>query len=86
MDQELFKQVQAVIAETLNVDSALIKPDSKFQDDLGADSLALMELVMAFEEKFQISIPDEDLEKIRTVEDVVNYIAGHLKDKKGGGA
>jgi acyl carrier protein len=54
-----------------------IKPESSFIDDLGADSLGLVELVLAFEEKFEIDIPDEDTEQIRTVQDAVSYIQKH---------
>ncbi|MCH5322047.1 MAG: acyl carrier protein [Helicobacter sp.] len=70
----LFDDVKAVVVEQLNVNAGEVKPESKFVDDLGADSLDVVELVMALEEKFEIEIPDEDAEKIVTVGDVVSYI------------
>jgi len=80
VDQELFEQVRKLVAEELNIDEAEVTPQASFQDDLGADSLALVELVMAFEEKFELdNIPDEDMEGIRTVQDAVGYIAGRKK-------
>ena len=66
-------------AEFLDVDEKDIKPESSFIDDLGADSLGLVELVLAFEEAFEIDIPDEDTEKIRTVQDAVDYIEKNAK-------
>ncbi len=70
----LFEDVRAIVVEQLNVDEASVKEDSKFADDLGADSLDVVELVMALEEKFDIEIPDEDAEKISTVKDAMDYI------------
>jgi acyl carrier protein len=70
--------VKKIIKEQLDVDEKDIKPESTFIDDLGADSLGLVELVLAFEEAFEIDIPDEDTEKIRTVQDAVDYIEKHL--------
>lgn len=67
-------EVKKIIKEQLDVDEKDIKPESSFIDDLGADSLGLVELVLAFEEAFEIDIPDEDTEKIRTVQDAVDYI------------
>ena len=76
MDDEIYAQVRKLVAEELGVDEAEVTPQTSFQEDLGADSLALVELVMAFEDKFEIeNIPDEDAEKIRTVQDAVDYIA-----------
>jgi len=66
--------VKRIIKEQLDVDEKDIKPESSFIDDLGADSLGLVELVLAFEEAFEIDIPDEDTEKIRTVADAIKYI------------
>ncbi|MDQ1244119.1 MAG: acyl carrier protein, partial [Campylobacterota bacterium] len=63
-----------VVVEQLSVSADEVKEDSKFVEDLGADSLDVVELVMALEEKFDIEIPDDEAEKIRTVKDVVNYI------------
>jgi len=63
------------------VDEAEVTPNASFVDDLGADSLDTVELVMAFEEAFEIEIPDEDAEKIRTVQDAITYINQHAKAK-----
>ena len=68
------EQVKAIVAEKLGVNVDQIKPESSFIDDLGADSLDTVELVMAFEEKFNIEIPDEDAEKMKTVGDAINYL------------
>jgi acyl carrier protein len=75
-------KVKQIIVEQLGVDEAEVTPKASFVDDLGADSLDTVELVMAFEEAFDIEIPDEDAEKIRTVQDAVNYIGAHAKDKE----
>ena len=70
-------EVKRIIKEQLDVDEKDIKPESTFIDDLGADSLGLVELVLAFEEAFENDIPDEETEKIRTVQDAVDYINKH---------
>lgn len=70
----LFEDIQSVIAEQLNVDVAQVTPEAEFVKDLGADSLDVVELIMALEEKFGIEIPDEQAEKIVNVGDVVKYI------------
>ncbi len=75
-------KVKQIIVEQLGVDEAEVTPKASFVDDLGADSLDTVELVMAFEEGFDIEIPDEDAEKIRTVQDAVNYIGAHAKKEK----
>ena len=67
-------KVQAIICEQLDVDAADVVPEASFADDLGADSLDLVELIMAMEEQFDVSIPDEDAEKISTVQDAIDYI------------
>ena len=72
---EIADKVKEIISQQLDVDVAQIKPESAFIEDLGADSLAIVELVLAFEEQFDINIPDEDTEKIRTVGDAVSYIS-----------
>ena len=72
--RDVLAEVKRIINEQLDVDEKDIKPESSFIDDLGADSLGLVELVLAFEEAFEIDIPDEDTEKIRTVQDAVDYI------------
>ncbi|MFB1280845.1 acyl carrier protein [Helicobacter pylori] len=70
----LFEDIQAVIAEQLNVDTVQVTPEAEFVKDLGADSLDVVELIMALEEKFGVEIPDEQAEKIVNVGDVVKYI------------
>jgi len=77
VDEELFGQVKDVIAEQLNVDESEVHEDSSFVDDLGADSLDLVELVMALEDNFDMKIPDEDVEAIKTVGDAIAYIESH---------
>jgi acyl carrier protein len=80
VDDEIYAQVRKLVAEELSVDEAEVTPQAGFQEDLGADSLALVELVMAFEDKFEIdNIPDEDAEKIKTVQDAVDYIAARKR-------
>ena len=76
---DIFAEVKRIIVEQLDVDEAQIKMDSSFIDDLGADSLGLVELVLAFEESFDLDIPDEDTEKIRSVKNAVEYIQQHSK-------
>ena len=71
-----FDQVKKIVKEQLGVEEDEIQMSSTFVDDLGADSLDIVELIMAFEEEFNIEIPDEKAEKIKTVEDVVKYIDG----------
>jgi acyl carrier protein len=70
----LFDEVKEVVVEQLNVSPDEVKEESKFVEDLGADSLDVVELVMALEEKFDIEIPDEDAEKITTVKDAIQFI------------
>ncbi len=70
----LLDDVKEVVVEQLDCDPAEVKEDSRFIEDLGADSLDVVELVMALEEKFDIEIPDEDAEKILTVADAIKYI------------
>jgi acyl carrier protein len=71
---EISDKVKEIVSQQLDVDVTNVKEESAFIDDLGADSLAIVELVLAFEEQFEIDIPDEDTEKIRTVGDAVKYI------------
>lgn len=73
------QKVKQIIVEQLGVDEAQVDDTASFVDDLGADSLDIVELVMAFEEAFDIDIPDEDAEKIGTVKDAVAYIEGKAK-------
>jgi acyl carrier protein len=70
----LLEDIKEVVVEQLSVKAEEVKEDSKFVEDLGADSLDVVELVMALEEKFDIEIPDDEAEKIQTVKDVVSYI------------
>lgn len=74
MSSDTFETVKKIVAEQLEVDSARITPEANFVNDLGADSLDTVELVMALEEEFDIEIPDEEAEKITTVQDAVNFI------------
>lgn len=73
----IYDQVKAIIVEQLGVDAEDVKSEASFVDDLGADSLDIVELVMALEEKFDLQIPDEDAEKIRKVGEAVKYIQEH---------
>jgi acyl carrier protein len=75
------ERVKQIIVEQLGVDEGEVTANASFVDDLGADSLDTVELVMAFEEAFDIEIPDEQAEKIRTVKDAVDYINAHSKGK-----
>jgi acyl carrier protein len=74
---DIAQRVKEIIAKNLDVDANDIKPESSFINDLGADSLAIVELVLALEEEFELDIPDEETEKIRTVQDAVDYIQQH---------
>ncbi|HXX27593.1 MAG TPA: acyl carrier protein [Terriglobales bacterium] len=76
------EKVKQIIIEQLGVDEGEVTQNASFVDDLGADSLDTVELVMAFEEAFEIEIPDEDAEKIRTVQDAVDYVSKHAKGGK----
>lgn len=71
------QRVQAIIGKQLGVDADRVAPEASLLDDLGADSLDVVELAMALEEEFSIEVPDEDLEKIRTVQDIVDLIQAH---------
>ena len=73
----MLEKLAAVIREQLNLEDVEITEKSNFKDDLGADSLDLFELVMSLEEEFGVEIPSEDLEKIATVGDIVNYLKEH---------
>ena len=72
-------KVKSIIADQLGVGEEEIKPESSFIEDLGADSLDIVELVMAMEEEFEVEIPDEEAENIKTVGDAINYINTHKK-------
>ncbi len=72
------QRVKRIVAEQLGVNEADIKIESTFVDDLGADSLDTVELVMALEEEFECEIPDEEAEKITSVQQAIDYVSGHL--------
>jgi acyl carrier protein len=78
----MVEKVKQLIAEQLGVDEAEVTPSASFVDDLGADSLDQVELVMALEEAFDLEISDADAEKIRTVQDAIDYIEKHAKVSK----
>ena len=73
---DIAKRVKEIVAEQLGVEEAQVLTESSFMDDLGADSLDTVELVMALEEEFDIEIPDEDAEKIKSVGNAIDYIKG----------
>ena len=75
----MLDKVKEIIVEQLGVDADQVKPGSNFVDDLGADSLDTVELIMSFEEEFGVEIPDTEAEKIKTVQEVINYIEAHKK-------
>jgi len=74
-----FEKVQAIIAEYLDLEEDTITMESQLVDDLGADSLDAVDIVMALEDEFDIEIPDEDLEKMSKISDVVKYLEDHVK-------
>jgi acyl carrier protein len=75
------EKVIEIISQKLNLSKDQVKPEASFVDDLGADSLDLVELVMAMEETFGMEVPDEDAEKLRTVKDVIEYVKSKVGDK-----
>jgi acyl carrier protein len=77
--ENIEQRVKKIVAEQLGVSEAEVKNESSFVDDLGADSLDTVELVMALEEEFECEIPDEDAEKITTVQQAIDYVTAHLK-------
>ena len=77
--EEIFERIKKIIIEQLQVTETAVTEDASFIDDLGADSLDLVELIMALEEEFGIEIPDTDAEKVVTVSDVVDYIKENVK-------
>ncbi|MDR0528680.1 MAG: acyl carrier protein [Zoogloeaceae bacterium] len=78
-ETEIIKRVKKVVVEQLSVQETDVKDESSFIEDLGADSLDTVELVMALEEEFECEIPDEEAEKITTVKQAVDYIKAHIK-------
>ncbi len=72
---DVYSRVRKIVSDQLGVEDSKVTPEANFQNDLGADSLDTVELVMAFEEEFDLEIPDEDAEGIATVQDAVDYIS-----------
>ena len=79
--EEIESKVKTIIAEELGVEESKVVPEASFNDDLGADSLDTVELVMMLEEQFSIEIPDEEAQKIVTVGDAINFIKEHLEQE-----
>lgn len=76
----MFEKIQEIIAEKLSVDAEEVTLESSFIDDLNADSLDIVELIMALEDELEMEIPDEDVEGFKTVGDVVNYVKDHVEE------
>lgn len=74
--EEIAERIRSIIVEQLGVSMEEVTPEASFIEDLGADSLDIVELIMALEEEYDMEIPDEDAEKIQTVEDVISYVQG----------
>ena len=81
-ETEIEEKVYQIVSEQMGIDKSELARDTSFVDDLNADSLDTVELVMEFEDEFEMSIPDEEAEKIRTIGQTVDYVAEHCKDKK----
>jgi len=79
VQNDIEQRVKAIISKNLDVAAGEVRAESEFVKDLGADSLAIVELVLALEEEFDIDIPDEETEKIRSVQDAIQYIQEHAK-------
>jgi acyl carrier protein len=75
--EEILARIQEMIAETLEIDGSTVTENTSIIDDLGADSISIMEFTLALEDEFNIEISDEDAENIRTIGDVVEYVASH---------
>ncbi|MEZ4813527.1 MAG: acyl carrier protein [Caldisericia bacterium] len=73
-DNEILEQMKEIIADKLGVDAGKVSPESRFMEDLGADSLGLVDVTMELEDKFDVTIPDEDLPKITTVQAAIDYV------------
>ncbi len=76
MSDSLEQQVRNIVAEQLGVDPSEVRPDASILDDLGADSLDVVEMVMSLEEAFDIEVPDADVEEMRTISDIERYVTG----------
>ena len=76
----MFEKIQEIIADKLSIDAEEITLDSSFIDDLNADSLDIVELIMALEDELEMEIPDEDVENFKTVGDVVKYLKNHVEE------
>lgn len=83
-EKSIDEKVKDIIVEQLGVNPEQVTPQASFIEDLGADSLDIVELVMAFEEEFSVEVPDEDAEKLQTVGDVTNYIRERAAKQQGG--
>lgn len=79
MGEEVYTKIKGIIVDTLAIDEDEVSPDAHFRDDLGADSLDLVELIMAFEDEFDGRISDDDARSIETVQDAVNYVEEHMQ-------
>jgi len=79
-EDRIFEKVKKIIVEQLGVEESLVTMEASFIDDLGADSLEIVDLIMAFEGEFGITIPDEDAENLSTVGDAVEYLREHVKE------
>ena len=77
MDTQIFEKIRALLADQLDIPADSITPESDIIDDLEADSLTVLDMVMTLEDEFDIEIPDEDVEKLRTVGNVVSYVEDH---------
>lgn len=80
---EVFKKIKEIVVEQLEVKESEVVPEAKFVDDLGADSLDIIEMIMSVEDTFEIEIPDEDAEMLITIEDVINYIVQGKNSLRG---
>lgn len=76
----MFERIQAIIADKLSIDESSVTMEASFIDDLNADSLDIVELIMALEDELDMEIPDEDVENFKTVGDVVNYVKAHHEE------
>ena len=83
-EKSIEEKVKDIIVEQLGVNPEQVTPQASFIEDLGADSLDIVELVMAFEEEFGVEVPDEEAEKLQTVQDVIDYIKDKAKQQGGG--